>query len=185
MASIVLRGPARRQTSTNKNGIYTIAGLAPGTYTLTGMYAGQSIDIKDVLVREGESTYVDFTFTLGDPDSHQIVFGDHASDITRYHPLDIAPSASIIEGTISDVQSRERVPGAVVTATLDNPEPHTEQTITDDNGRYKFENLTPGTYTVSAYYSIGGRAQVEMQRNKISVSPAEAVVVPLLIELAR
>lgn len=185
LATIELRGPIMRSTATSNSGTYTFDNLIPGTYSLKGMYAGQSIDITKILVREGESTYVDLTFTLGDPDPHPIVYGDHASDITRYRPQDIAPSASTIEGTISDIQTRERIAGAVVTATLDNPEPHTEQTVSDDHGRYRFENLTPGSYTVSAYYSIGHHGQVEFQRSKIAVSPAEAVNVPLLIELAK
>jgi hypothetical protein len=38
---------------------------------------------------------------------------------------------------------------------------------------------------VSAYYSIGGRAQIEVRRSAITVEGAEAVVVPLWIELGR
>jgi hypothetical protein len=187
MAEIELRGPTSRKTSTNKYGLYTIDGLSAGTYTLRAVFAGQPIEITKIPVRDGEATYVDLMFTLGDPQPITVVFGDHANEITRYRPKDIQPSAALIEGTVSDISTRERVVGAVVTAArLDIANQlQTEQTVSDDHGRYKFENLTPGVYTVSAYYSIGGRAQVEVQRNKIEVNAEEAVIVPLMIELAK
>ncbi len=58
------------------------------------------------------------------------------------------------------------------------------QTISDDEGRYRFDAVTPGVYAVSAYYAIGGRAQIEVRRSDIHVDGAEAVVVPLWVELA-
>lgn len=185
MADIELRGPEGRRTSTNKNGLYSIDGLAGGTYSLRGVFAGQPIEITKIPVRDGEATYVDLMFTLGDPQPITVVFGDHSAEITRYLPKDIAPQVAIIEGTVSDVSTRERVVGAVVTAAHLDPanQLQTEQTISDDHGRYRFDNVVPGLYTVSAYYSIGGRAQVEVQRNKIEVHAAEAVIVPLVIEL--
>jgi hypothetical protein len=187
MADISISGPTTSKTSTNKYGLYTIDDIAGGTYTLKGVFAGQAIEISKIPVRESEVTYVDIMFTLGDPQPIHVVFGDHANEITRYHGKDIQPSACLIEGTVSDVSTRERVVGAVVTAAhLDIANQlQTEQTISDDAGRYRFENLSPGVYTVSAYYSIGGRAQVEVQRNKIEVNAQEAVIVPLMIELSK
>ena len=83
---------------------------------------------------------------------------------------------------MNDTSTKERVPGAVVTAvTLAG---QTEQTVSDDDGRYRFD-LAPGTYAVSAYYSIGGRGQIEVRRSGIAVAGAEAVSVPLWIELVR
>jgi protocatechuate 3,4-dioxygenase beta subunit len=57
--------------------------------------------------------------------------------------------------------------------------------VTDDNGRYRFDQLQPGTYAISAYYSIGGRAQIEVRRSDISVAAREGVLVPLYIEMSR
>lgn len=187
MAEIELKGPEARKTSTNKYGLYTIDGLSAGEYTLKAVFAGQPIEVTKIPVRDGEAVYVDLMFTLGDPQPIHVVFGDHSAEITRYRPKNIQPSAALIEGTVSDVSTRERVVGAVVTAATLDPanQLRTEQTISDDHGRYRFENLTPGVYTVSAYYSIGGRAQVEVQRNKIEIHAEEAVIVPLLIELAK
>ena len=59
-----------------------------------------------------------------------------------------------------------------------------QQTVSDNAGRYHFE-LAPGTYSISAYYSLGGRGQIEVRRSGIDVHAAEAVVVPLWVELAR
>jgi hypothetical protein len=186
MAEIEIKGPNVRKTSTNKSGLYTIDGLAAGTYSLKGVFAGQPIRVTKIDVRDGEAVYVDLMFTLGDPQPIFIVYGDKSAEITRYRPKSIQPSAIIIEGTVSDLATRERVVGAVVTAVYTDAakQLHTEQTITDDHGRYRFENIPPGAYTISAYYSIGGRAQVEMQRG-VDVVATEAVIVPLVIELSK
>ncbi len=187
MADIELHGPETKKTTTNKSGLYTIDGLLAGTYALRGVFAGQPIEITNIPVRDGEATYVDLMFTLGDPQPITVVFGDRANEITRYYPSNIAPAIAIVEGIVVDISRRERVVGAVVTAARKDAtgQLHTDQTISDDHGRYRFENMLAGTYTVSAYYSIGGRAQVEVQRNQIEIKAGEAVVVPLMIELAK
>lgn len=186
MAEIEIEGPEARKTSTNKSGLYTIDGLAAGTYTLNGVFAGQPIRVTKIDVRDGEAVYVDLMFTLGDPQPLSVVYGDKSAEIRRYQPKSIQPSAIIIEGTVSDLATRERVAGAVVTAIYKDAakQLHTEQTITDDHGRYRFENIPPGAYTISAYYSISGRAQVEMQRG-VEVMATEAVIVPLVVELSK
>jgi hypothetical protein len=162
-------------------GGYLFDHLAPGRYSLTAEFAGQPIDVENIEVRSGETTYVDLTFTLGRPDPIQVNFGDASQGaIDRYKPHD---GASLIEGTVNDIGTHERVVGAVVTAT--RPDTLTLQTISDDAGRYRFEAVAPGTYSVSAYYSISGRGQIEVRRSGIKVAAAEAVVVPLWIELAK
>jgi hypothetical protein len=57
--------------------------------------------------------------------------------------------------------------------------------VSDGFGRYRFEAMMPGTYSISAYYSVSGRAQIEVRRSGIEVGGAEAVVVPLWIEMQR
>ena len=91
---------------------------------------------------------------------------------------------SLIEGVVSEMQTRERVSGAVVTA-VGGPRQETLQTVTDTHGRYRFDSVLPGTYAISAYYSIGGRGQIEMRRSDILVEQKEAVVVPIWLELAK
>lgn len=171
-------------TQSRDDGLYDVDRLPVGRYSLSAHFAGQPVEVVNIDVRAGEVTLVDLTFTLGRPEPIRI---DHAEPksaaIDRYRPKHLGPATSLIEGTVNDSGTRRRVPGAVVTAVSHTQ--HTEQTATDDHGRYRFDPVSPGTYTISAYYSVGGRGQIEVRRSGIEVAPAEAVVVPLWIEMAR
>ena len=72
----------------------------------------------------------------------------------------------------------------MITAT-GGPRKETIQTVTDDHGRYRFDGLVPGTYEVSAYYSLGGHGQIELRRTDIEVTGAEAAIVPMWVELTK
>jgi len=174
-------------TTSNDHGVYAVDRLPPGRYQLTAMFATQPVDVINIDVRAGDTTYVDLVFTLGRPVPLRVDFGDTSGRIDRYRPTNLGTSVAIIEGTVNDTRTRERVPGAVVTAVTrdDNQDELTEQTISDDHGRYRFDRVAPGTYSVSAYYSVSGRGQIEVRRSLIDVAGAEAVVVPLWVELTR
>jgi Carboxypeptidase regulatory-like domain len=165
-------------------GMYDLDHLRPGTYTLTAVFAGQPVEVKNVAVTAGQITMVDIIFTLGRPDPISTDYTDVKSKIDRYHPKNLTDTASIIEGTVTDSETHQRVPGAVVTAVAGDLA-NTLQTVSDDYGRFRFDALPPGTYSVSAYYSISGRGQIEVRRSGIAVAGAEAVVVPLWIEMNR
>ena len=175
-------GKPPRKTTSNDRGMYHIDRVPPGTYAVRAVFAGQPIEIRNVVVTPGQASYVDVVFTLGRPEPLSGDYNDRASQIEHYRPRDLSPAVSIIEGTVSDAGSRERIAGAVVTAVGTGG---TNQTVTDEHGRYRFDAVIPGEYAVSAYYSIGGRAQIEVRRSDISVAGAEAVSVPLWIELGR
>jgi hypothetical protein len=184
-AKITLRtaGATRSyETTSNSHGLYDIDHLPPGRYQLTATFAGQPIEVSNIEVGAGQASYVDIVFTLGRPEPLRVEYGDQAGAIGRYRPANLAPSVAIIEGTVSDTSTRGRVPGAVVTAVAGEL---TQQTVSDDNGRFRFDGLAPGTYSVSAYYSVGGRGQIEVRRSEIEVAGSEAVIVPLWIELGR
>ncbi len=167
-------------------GTFDIEKLAPGRYTLSALFAGQPVEVSNIDVRAGETTNVDVTFTLGRPEPIQIDYGKRGGEIDRYRPKSLAASgAALIEGTVNDTLTRQRVPGAVVTAVHDDDVATTQQTVSDDDGRYRFDAVPPGIYSISAYYSIGGRAQIEVRRSGIEVARSEAVVVPLWIEMQR
>jgi hypothetical protein len=174
------------QTVSSDRGLFDIQQLAPGRYTLSALFAGQPVEITNIEVRAGEITPVDVTFTLGRPEPLQQDHQIKGAEIDRYRPksLETKPIA-LIEGTVNDSQTRQRVPGAVITAVQDNNMQTTQQTVSDDYGRYRFEQVRPGIYAISAYYSIGGRAQIEVRRSGIEVAREEAVVVPLWIEMQR
>lgn len=166
-------------------GLYDVDRLAPGRYSLSAAFAGQSVDVVNIDVRAGETTMVDLVFTLGQPEPIKIDYAaPEVSEIDRYRPRGLADTISVIEGTVNDTGTRRRVVGAVVTA-VGADITQTQQTISDDQGRFRFDAIPPGTYSVSAYYSIGGRGQIEVRRSGIDVAGAEAVIVPLWIEMSR
>lgn len=184
-AEIRLLANAGRSTVSGDNGLYDIDHLQPGKYALVAVFAGQPVEVSNIDVRAGQVTMVDIVFTLGRPEPIKVDFGNSkASEIERYRPSNGSPMTAIIEGTVSDTATKQRVAGAVVTAVIGDDPNHTQQTISDDNGRFRFE-ASPGTYSVSAYYSVGGRGQIEVRRSNISVEGAEAVHVPLFIEMSR
>ena len=83
---------------------------------------------------------------------------------------------------MTDSTSRLRVPGAVITATSPVMS-DAVQAVSDEQGRFKFENLAPGVYALSAYYSVTAHGQIEVQRNGLQVVAGQALVVPLWVEL--
>jgi Carboxypeptidase regulatory-like domain len=187
-AEIYLRAPGQfrpQSTVSSDRGLFDIQRLKPGRYTLSASFAGQPVEVSNIEVRAGEITMVDVTFTLGRPDPIHIDHGAKGSEIDRYRPRHLASTVAVIEGTVNDTSTRQRVSGAVVTAVHGDDAATTQQTISDEAGRFRFEAVPPGTYSISAYYSIGGRGQIEVRRSGISVAGAEAVVVPLWIEMAR
>jgi hypothetical protein len=174
---------AARAATTGTNGNYQVAHLQPGRYSLDAEFAGQPIDIEHIDVHAGGTTLVDVTFTLGQPDRIHVDFGNpQDAAIARYRPRHVAPHIAILEGTVTDAATRAPVVGASVTATAAGT---TLQALTDDLGRYRFDAVEPGAYTVSAYYSIGGRGQIEVRRGDIAVGAGDGVVVPLWVELEK
>jgi hypothetical protein len=173
-------------TLSSAEGIFGVDHLAPGRYSLSADFAGQQVVIEHIDVRVGAPTVVDVVFTLGQPDPVHVDFNDAKQGAIdrfrpKHHPL------ALIEGTVNDAGTRTRVAGAVVTAIGPGtgPSAPTLQAVSDDMGRYRFDPVPPGTYIVSAYYSIGGRGQFEMRRSEIEVGAAEGVIVPLWVETAK
>lgn len=164
--------------TSNKAGIYDIDHLQPGRYDIHATYAGQDVTVKNVRVDRGLATYVDVDFKLGAPGPVTIDWAT-ASDLDIHRFPSKLP---YIEGTVADARTRMRVAGAVVTATDGY---NTLQGITDDAGHYRFDAVAVGTYAVSAYYSMGGRGQIEVRRTDIAVKADEGVRVPLEIELGK
>jgi hypothetical protein len=170
-----------RLLTTDKGGGYRFDHLAPGKYSVEAMFAGQVIDIENVDIRAGTNAVVDLTFTLGRPDPIHYDFGNPKDGaIDHYHPRNLSPSRSLIEGTVSDVQTRGRVTGAVVYAVDQRGD--AQSAVSDEAGRYHID-VYPGTYAVSAYYAVDGRGSIEVRRGGVHVDGAEAAVVPLWVEL--
>ncbi len=173
-------------TISSDRGLYDVHFLRPGRYELVAVFAGQPVHVTNIDVRANEVAVVDVMFTLGSPDPIGVDYGNTKdSTIDHYNPPNLGATVSIIEGTVNDTSTRERVAGAVITAVTKDHGTAVEQTISDDHGRFRFDRVSPGTYSVSAYYSVGGRGQIEVRRSEIQVDGAQAVVVPLWIEMVR
>ena len=181
-----LQGDLRgRATTSGAQGTFTFEHLPPGRYSLSASFAGQPVSVANIDVAPGKTAVVDVTFTLGQPDPVTVDFGNPKEGaIDRYHPTHHAADLGLIEGIVTDAGSRERVAGAVVTATR-GPDTEALTAVTDDQGRYRFDAVEPGTYIVSAYYSISGRGEFEIRRSDITVAGGEGVIVPLWIEAAK
>jgi hypothetical protein len=179
MAEITIAG---RTTKTNQYGMYEVDDLPPGRYTLDAHFAEQPVTVRNIEISAGFATYVDVPFTLGDSTPIEVDYGNpRDGEILHFKPK---TPKTWIEGYVADAATRARIAGAVVSATR-GPEQDALQVVTDDHGRYRFDNVYPGTYAVSAYYSIGGRGQVEVRRSEIVIGDGEGVLVPLWIELAK
>lgn len=171
---------AGQAVKSNENGIYQLDNVAPGKHTLHATFADQPITIHNIEVVRGMATFVDVPFTLGEPSAIVIDWANAREDEIQTFTTKVPR----IEGTVGDANTRARVGGAVVTA-AQGPEDETLQTVTDDHGRYRFDAVRPGTYAISAYYSIGGRAQIEVRRSDVIVEQGKGVFVPLWIDLAK
>lgn len=188
MASITLTAASGTPTASlvsNKFGLFDLENVEPGRYQIDAVFAGQPLRVRNVTITAGRMTYVDLVFTLGSVEPLEVDYGDPTqAAITRFAPRNLAPNTGLIEGTVSAFGTHERIAGAVVTA-VPNSGASPLQTITDDAGRYRFADVTPGVYAVSAYYSMAGRGQIEVLRSSIDISSGEGVRVPLAIELSQ
>lgn len=165
------------------DGGYLIEGLKPGSYGLVVEILGGPIHFEGIPVTAGHVTAFDIPIDRGWAGSDPVRFADLAgSNVRAYQPPDLPADASRVEGTVTDVVTRERVEGAVVTTT----DPRDGQTLTavsDERGWFAFGDLPPGTYTLSAFYQVPRRGQIEVRRNDIVVEAGHAVVVPINIEV--
>lgn len=181
-ARVVLRRPgslAPVQGVSDATGAYYIAELPPGPYLVSAYLDQVPIGEQTVTIEHDKITGLDFAVGAT-PDMPIDLNAPSMAPLWRYKPPGADPVTGAIEGTVSDTR-RERLPGAVISIIRDG-EVAAEQTFTDDHGRFQVAGLSPGSYTVSAYYSIVMRAQMEVRRNRVRVGGGEVVVVPLWLE---
>jgi len=181
---IVLRRPGSLEpvhSDTNGDGAYMIVDLPAGHYQVTAYLREAAIGAREVDVNPGHLTGVDFAVGALSERAARALDGLSDVPLWRYRPADADPTRGAIEGTVGDVQRRDRVDGAVVTAVRDG-DPTAVQAITDDTGRYRLDGLAPGIYVVSAYYAVLRRGQIEVRRNRVEVQGGDVVVVPLWLD---
>jgi hypothetical protein len=180
-ADLELRGPAPRKLLSSKYGFATFDKLPPGTYDLVATFAAQPVEVDAIDVQANQTKYLDVAFTLGRPVPVKERFAATLGGaVDHYRPKGMNPTVARIEGIVSDSISHTRVAGAVVTAVRAGD---VLQTISDDQGRYHFDDVLPSTYVVSADYSLSGRGQIEVRRSDIVVAAGESAIVPLVVEI--
>ena len=167
-------------------GLFDLAKLAPGHYHVVATHDTRSVAL-DVDVAPGDAMFVKLPFAAaaadGTPQEQRVTVDDPSeAEISRYESGSIAANASRIEGFVVDTRSHIAVSGGVVTAVGAAGPTAAYQTVSDEAGHFRFD-VAPGTYAVSAYYSVGGRGQIEVRRS-VTVAGGEAVVVPLLLDTA-
>jgi hypothetical protein len=174
----------RLTTTATREGLFGFDHLAPGRYDLDAESGSARADVTNIDVTLGEASVVDVELALGSAAVVRDFSGDELDDtIEHFTPSHHDASTGVIEGTIADISSRRRVAGAVITAI--GPGNNTLQTVSDDAGRYRFDAVVPGTYTISAYYGVYGHGQMELRRSEIAVEAARGVRVPLWVETRR
>lgn len=180
-ATLRLFGTALTTRATHE-GLFGFDHLAPGRYRLDAELGSARGAIENIAVDAGEATVIDVELSTGSLAVLDYNGDTHDDTIEHFTPERHDPSTSTIDGTVTDIASRRRVAGAVITA-VDGP--NTFQTVTDNAGRYRFDPVPPGTYTVSAYYSVYGHGQIELRRSAIDLVAGHGVRVPLWIETSQ
>jgi hypothetical protein len=179
--AIQREGTLRPTTVTSSpEGTYELLRLPPGRYDVTATYAGVTIDVHGVVIAAGRTVDVDLDLPLGRPEARHLDFGDpHEGDIHHYRLPKADATVGVIEGTVTEASTRERVAGAVVTGTSPAI---TAQAITDDHGHFELTGLPPGEYSVSAYYTVARHGTIQVEHHRVPVRGGEAAVVPLFVE---
>ena len=172
---------AAATTTSKAGGLFDLVPLVPGRYTLRATYLGQPSQVSGIEVTAGEATFTKLAFTPAHPDAPIATDSASLSEILHVK----TPGTTALEGLALDTISRAGIAGAVVTAVGPvGPASTTQQVVSDDLGHYRLDTA-PGTYTLSAYYSVGSHGQIEVRRADIVVAADETVFVPLLLESRR
>jgi len=178
-ATIVVRRdgelePLRDQS--DGNGAFMIPDLAPGPYEVTVYVQSVAVGQRRAIVAPGEVIGLDFAVGSVALDLN----APGAPALWHYRPVGAEPTVGTIEGTVADLHNA-RLPSAVVSVTPTGTVA-AQQTITDEQGRYAVHELEPGSYEVSAYYSVVTSGTVEVRRSRVIVAGGEVVVVPLWLD---
>ena len=168
------------QTQSAADGVYALS-LPIGTYRVIASFQGKQLELDHVAILGGRTRSLDISIDLTTT----------APQVVDVRALGPAPpqrfrrarpsSHGVIEGTVTDVGTTERVPGAVVVATSPVTE-HTLHTVSDEVGRFELEDLSPGMYTLSIYYHVVHRGNIEVRQSNIEVAAAETTVVEMVLD---
>ena len=174
-------GQAALRESTSAAGSYTITGLAPGRYRVKIHRAEETLADQEVTIVAGRVTGLDLAVGAGPTQAASAEIDVVSAPLWSYRPVDADPGSGTVLGTITEVGARTRLGGAVVSI-ADASGRLIADAVSDDSGRYRCDQVPPGTYVVSAYYTLLGRGQFEIRRSAVTITGGDVVVVPLSIE---
>lgn len=120
----VQSGPTSNvQATTDASGLYSLANLAAGSYTLAAQRAGFATGQRTVTVAAGTSTQLNFTLVTS------------------------TAGTGALQGTIT--RQDQNIPVSGATVTLTPPSGSALTVTTGADGTYLFSALTPGTYRLN------------------------------------
>jgi len=164
---------------TDGDGAFTLGDLQPGRYQVTARFGERSVTVDDVAVTAGAA--VPLTLALALVPAQEAPAGTAAGGAPvaagNAPPID-HDGVGGIRGLIRDRVSNEVLPGAVVTATTPGVR-DAIMSMADGNGHYRMPALRPGLYTLSAYYTVIDRGNIEVRRTNVRVVAGEMTVVDL------
>lgn len=160
MALLNAQGVQIASTATDTNGFYKFDALAPGTYSVVESHPGRWIDGKDtpgslggtvVNDRLDSITLVQNASNPALRNGEQYNFGERLGSLEGFVHADPDGDCFFDQG---------EAPIAGVQITLVDQLGNTTTTVTDNNGRYRFDELFAGTYTVietqpNSFFSSG------------------------------
>ncbi len=106
---------------TDANGLYSINELAPGNYTVVASAPGFNSSAVGAIVTANTTTVVDFA---------------------------LAATPGTISGTVIDAVTMSKIPGAAIN--VFSGQTLIASALTDSNGFYQIQNLSPDNYAVTA-----------------------------------
>ena len=112
--------------TTDANGSFTIANVAPGTYSLTASAVGRVAQSQVTTVTSGATDHV--AFSLGTPAAQPPPAG--SNNLT-------------LDGIVTDIGTRQPISGATVSFGANS-------TTTGTGGGYGFSGVSPGQYSLTA-----------------------------------
>jgi hypothetical protein len=142
------QGAVSMTTTTNSNGFYQFNNLQPGNYTITETSPGGWVDGKDTAGTAGGTVTQDMISNINLPGGTKSVNNNFAElqfaqvSGTVYYDANDNGNLDPGEAGISGVT-------VLLNGTDFNGNNVSMSTITNSNGQYAFNNLTPGTYAVT------------------------------------
>lgn len=178
-----------RTASSRADGEFALTGLRKGLYLVDVRYGEHRVRVFAVPVDPHDTTRLKVTVDTGalsSDKSYQYVdmaknpvIAAKAPELAR-HGIAAARTGAI-RGVVTEIASKQRLPGAVVAATTPGVR-DAQLAIADDKGDYQLHGLPPGTYTLSVYYHLVERGNIEVRRTGVAVTAGHETVVDLELD---